>query len=92
MSIVKNKYTLPFKTVRLGLVPCKESLVHKITVQFNSFIDFEWSNNFLFNNSCFIITLLALCCLLLVTDMSELDNIHPLGPSDVTQDLSVKII
>ena len=41
-------------TTRLGLVPCKESLVHKIivvsTVQFKSF-NSEWSNNDLVDSS-----------------------------------------
>ena len=43
-----RRSTLHFETVRLGLVLCKESLVHKITivstVQLNSFTDIGWSN------------------------------------------------
>ena len=50
-----HKSTLHFETTKMGLIPCKESLVHKIaiisTVQFISFIDFEWSNNGLVDNS-----------------------------------------
>ena len=44
-SIVGPKYTLHFKTARLGFVSYKKNLVHEIvivsSVQFNSFIDFE---------------------------------------------------
>ena len=54
-NIIVHKFTLYFKTPRLGLVQCIESYVHKIaiisTVQFNSFIDFELSNNNLVDNS-----------------------------------------
>ena len=53
-NTVMDKYTLPFKNMRLKLGQCKESLVHKIaiirTVQFNSFIDFEWSKYGLVKN------------------------------------------
>ena len=51
-----NKETPHFETARLGLLPCKENFVHKIeivsTVQFNFFVNFELSNNGLFDNSC----------------------------------------
>ena len=95
-NIVVHKYSHGFETTRLGLGPCKEHLFHKIiivsTVQFNSFIDFEWSNNSLVDNSSHIITLLHLYCRLLDTVMSELDKIHslghPSGPSNVTHDSS----
>ena len=54
-SIFVHKYTFHFDTACLGLVPYKESLVYKIaivsTVQFISFIDFEWFNNGLVDNS-----------------------------------------
>ena len=50
-----SKYTLLLETMRLGLVPYKESLVYTIaivsTVQFNFFVDFEWFNNSLVDNS-----------------------------------------
>ena len=96
-SIVVNKDTLHFETVRLGFVLYKEGLVYKIysTIHFNSFVDFEWSNNCFINNSSLIFSLLPPCCLLSPTCMSELDKIHPLAqpscPSNVTQDSSVKI-
>ena len=54
-SLAMHKYRLHLESVRLGLIPCQERLVHKITVvstdQFNFFIDFEWSNNGLADNS-----------------------------------------
>ena len=50
---IKTNFTL--KLLKLRLLPCKESLFHSIaivsSVQFNSFIDFEWSNNSLVDNS-----------------------------------------
>ena len=53
MCVVVHKYSLHFETARLGLVSCKESLVHKKailnTVQF--FIDLEWSCSDLVHNS-----------------------------------------
>ena len=54
-DIIMHKYTLPFKTGTQKFVPCKEGLVHKIavvnTIQFNSFIDFEWFDNGLVDSS-----------------------------------------
>ena len=54
-SIVINRYAIRFEILRLGLVPCKEMLVHNIaiagTIQLNTFIDFVWSNNVLVDNS-----------------------------------------
>ena len=62
------KYVLHFETMKPGIELCKGSLGHKITifytVQFNSFIDFEWFNNGLVDNSNHIIILPAPCCLL----------------------------
>ena len=54
-NIVGHKYTVHFETVRMGLVPWEENLVHRIvivrSVQFNSFIDCEWINNGLAEHS-----------------------------------------
>ena len=52
-SIVVHKCTFHFETKKLELISCKESLVHKVvsTVQFNSFINFKWSNNGSIDNS-----------------------------------------
>ena len=53
-STVAYKHTLDFETMRLELVECQESIVHKITifstVQFESLIDFEVSNIDFVNN------------------------------------------
>ena len=96
-SIVVYKGTVHFETVRLRFVLCRKSLVKKIvivcTVQFNSF-NFEWAiYSLVYNSSPYqypIITLLPS-----FSHISELDKIHPLahlsGPSNVTQDLFVKI-
>ena len=89
-SIVVYLYTvLHFETVRLGFVQCKKSLVHKMTivhtVQFNSFIDFEWSSNGLVNNSSPYHHTTAS----LLSSLTIFWIIH--CPSNVTQDLSVKI-
>ena len=50
-----HKYTLNFEAMKQEFILCKESLVHKIAIiipaQFDSFIDFEWSNYGLVNNS-----------------------------------------
>ena len=100
-GIFMYKYTLHFEIVRLGLAPCKECLVHKMAivnaVAFNSFIDFEWSNNW-FGWQFQSITLHYLpppCCFLLATGTSELDKIHsfahPSDPSNVNWDMSMKI-
>ena len=93
-SIVVHKYTLNFETMRLGFVLCKKSFDKIIifsTIQFKSFIDFEWSDNGLVENS----TLPPPCCLLLATGMSEQDKVHPLAhsscPSNITWDSSLKI-
>ena len=92
---IVHKYTFHFETGRLGFEPCKESLVHKITIvsltssTLNGPI-MVWSII-----SAHIITLLLPCSLLFATDIFELDKIHPLanlsGPSNETQDFSMKI-
>ena len=84
------KCTLYFEIARLGLVPYKERFGSKITivstVQFNSFNNFERSNNGSFNNHPFIAFFLA-------TDTFVLDKIHPLAHplavSNVIQDLFI---
>ena len=98
-SIVIHKYTLHFETVSLGLVPCKKSLLYKISivslVQFKSFIDFEWFVNGLLDYSSLYCHTTISLLLLLATGMSELDIIHlfahPSGPSNLTRDSSGKI-
>ena len=77
-----QKYTVHCETTGLELVPCKENLVYEIavvsTVQFNSFIDFEWFHNGLIDNSSLYHHHTTAACLLLVTGTIELDKIHRL--------------
>ena len=72
-NIVMHKYTLDFETARLGLVSCKENLIHKITIvstiQFNFFIDFEWS-------SWWFQPISSHYCLLVALGTFELDEIY----------------
>ena len=97
LSCLNTHYT--FETGRLGLASGIVSLVHRIaivsTVQFDSFIDFEWSNNCLVvNSSLYYHTTILLPSF--DTGMSGLYKIHPFahqsGPSNVTHDASAKII
>ena len=95
--LLKQAYLLPLLSFmhRHGTM---QSFVYKITivntVQFNSFMNFEWSSNWS-TIPGHIITLQPPCCLLLVRDTSELDKIHhlahPSGPLNITQNSSMKI-
>ena len=100
-TIVECKYTLDSETARLRFVSCKENLVNKTAIVI---AQFTFTASSTLNRSIMVwltipahtITQLPPCCFLLARGMSELDKIHPLaypsGPSNVTQDLPVKII
>ena len=71
-SIVVHKYLFHCEIVKLGLFRAKKVLsFNDNTVQFNSFINFEWSNNDWLTIPALIITLQPPDCLLLAIGTYE---------------------